>query len=345
MKRKRNRDSNILLAESEQHLLLLSIRLILGTLTFSPVLHGCNRPAQDGSFIMAENAMVKLAVLNEDDSIKCIDALVFNDDMTMILDSYQRMPYNGNSDLKIGSTLGNKVLFICANPQWESTQWHYIHSAAGLAKTKANLEYERRDAPLMTGIHRFEAGGVQTESVRLSRLMCEIHLGSVSYDFSDKPYDGEKIENMKAYLINVNATCSITTDEETRPERILNQGFLQPDDIRNFTETDMIVQDIVTDIGDEMTPVGISLMCYPNSCDQESIGAPCTRLVIEGDIDGDRWYWPVNVRPERNCRYSYDIRITGKGSANPDIPVNAEAMEVTIDVKRWEEKEEYSVRF
>lgn len=343
MKIERNRDSLTQLAESTlEHLLFLTNLPVLGALTFLPVLPGCDSPVQDIGFTISESGgMVKLEVRESAENISFIDALVFEDDETMILDSFQRLPYIAGEDVDIGSSEGQKVVFMCANPQWESSHWYYIYSFAGLEKTKATLEKERRDSPLMTGTQRITAGEDGGGSIGLRRLRSEIRIDSFSYDFSGKPYDGEKIEEMRAYLINVNASCSITADGEIIPERIINQGRLIDADVNGFHEKGIIVQDLSGDSNNS----DISLLCYPNCSGTESIGTPCTRLVIEGRIGNDIWYWPINVKVARNCTYSYRIRITGKGSTDPDIPVSHNILETDLEVMEWEGKEEYSVSF
>ena len=40
-----------------------------------------------------------------------------------------------------------------------------------------------------------------------------------------------------------------------------------------------------------------------------------------------------------------DIRITGKGSTDPDVPVDADNMVIKMRTERWEEKENYTVGF
>ena len=47
----------------------------------------------------------------------------------------------------------------------------------------------------------------------------------------------------------------------------------------------------------------------------------------------------------RNCRYIYDIRIRRLGQYDPDITADPESIETIMEVKAWEEREEYGVRF
>ena len=98
----------------------------------------------------------------------------------------------------------------------------------------------------------------------------------------------------------------------------------------------------------------IKLRCYPNMASQEGPGSPFTRLVIQGQLDGDVWYWPIDINRgegcttegiEGNCAYTFDIVLTRKGSADPDTAIKTESATIMMEVEKWEEKEEYSVVF
>jgi hypothetical protein len=88
--------------------------------------------------------------------------------------------------------------------------------------------------------------------------------------------------------------------------------------------------------------------------EEEGPGSPFTRLVIQGVLDGEVWYWPIDINrgegrsPEGiagNCSYSFDIKLTRKGSADPDTAIKTESATIIMEVEKWEEKEEYSVAF
>ena len=81
-------------------------------------------------------------------------------------------------------------------------------------------------------------------------------------------------------------------------------------------------------------------------------GTPFTRLVIEGTVDGNVYYWPININRAdgqkgiaRNCRYVFDVKLRRLGHTDPDIPVEIEDAQITMEVEPWEDMEEYGVRF
>lgn len=321
-----------------------------------PALQGCSKQActQDGSFTeMSPKSSVKLAVhLNSDTPIRSVDALVFNDDRLERIDSYQR--FNDLSDriLQIGSCRGNKIIALCANSQWDKAKWREADTFNRLMEIKAELTKEERNFPVMSSVIHINAGS-DTTGVRLERLSSIIRLNSICCDFSGRAYDGEGISDARIYLTNVSGICSITGEDFDKVETIINHGGLIRDDLESFNDTSLIISHLGT-IGTTPAYPGVELLCYPNTTIYEGAGTPFTRLVIEGKIHDETWYWPININRDsrndhlgikRNMKYSYDIIITGKGTKDPDMPVTSDMAEVVSKVERWIEKDEYCVEF
>jgi hypothetical protein len=99
----------------------------------------------------------------------------------------------------------------------------------------------------------------------------------------------------------------------------------------------------------QATDPGISLLCYPNPAIEESPGSPHTRLVIEGVIDSQVYYWPVTINKGKGIgrgeHYIFDILIRRKGVADPDTPIDDAGVNIRLRIKPWTEKEGYSVGF
>ena len=134
------------------------------------------------------------------------------------------------------------------------------------------------------------------------------------------------------------------------PTRLINVGKLNEDDIALFKEPDMILQEIYGEIGKKTAYPSVRLLCYPNNSTEESPGTPFTRLVIEGSIGEDVDYWPIAITRvgggiAANRRYIFDVRITRKGTAAPDIPVHLNDIETTFTITSWQEKDDCTVKF
>lgn len=318
------------------------------------VFQGCSKHActQDSDFTGRPlDFPVKLAVHNlTDGSIKSIDALVFEDDILQRIDCYQRFENSGKEILHVGSCSGNKIIFICANPQCDKEGWRSADSFRKINQIKADLEKEERSHPLMSAEVRTSAGG-EICKANLERLSSIVAVNSISCDFAGRPYEGETLTDVRIYLTNICGTCSITAQNTDRIERIINHGGLIAEDLKAFSDSSLVIRHI-GDIDSERIMTDIELVCYPNTCIDENAGSSFTRLVIEGKIQGETWYWPININREsggtgieRNTKYTYDIVITRKGSKDPDSPISWEMAEIKFEAERWNEKEEYHVGF
>ena len=278
-----------------------------------------------------------------------IDLLVFDDDELMHLDSYIRTDDMPGNLLEIRSQNGDKIVFACINSQWERYDWADIRSFSSLGGIYADLRKEKRGDPLMRGIMRLEAGS--PAGMTVSPIASEVCLRSVRSDFSGKGYEGEDITDVMVYLTNVNVRCSLTDYEDIIPTHIINHGCLNESETQEFSDPDIILQRMDKISSESSVPV-ISLFCYPNNSKSEGPGTPFTRLVIEGSIQGKRYWWPVVINRGRgqdgircNCRYVYDLLITGKGSDSPDKDIDMKNISIKMEVKPWEEKEEYQILF
>lgn len=282
-----------------------------------------------------------------------LDVFAFNDDPLMRLDSYMRLEESDLNEVEMVTQSGSKMMFICANSRKDRYYWTGVDSYHSLKDIHVEIEEESQIYPVLTGECSIEAGSGKACTVNLSPLYAEIVLNSIRCDFTGKAYEGECIRDPQTYLINVNASSSLSASTAKNPQRYINQGFLNQDDLRMFTEPEIIHRKLKEDISSKASHPEIRFLCYPNTAHEDGIGTPYTRLVIEGTLNGERLYWSVNVnRPpdgnggiERNCRYTYDILIRNKGSDNPDIPVKEGDVTIKMETASWKEKKDYEILF
>ena len=278
-----------------------------------------------------------------------LDILTFEDNKFARLDSYQRIEDFHGSGTSAESTGGEKIFFLCANSHRTIYDWAAIRCYSSLSDVTIDLEKEKRDFILTTGQTKGLAGWKYPD-INMKPAACEIVLETISCDFSGTPYSGYSLTDVKVYLINVNATCRMLQSGEDTPMRIINSGQFCHDDLKRFPDKSILVQDISGPVGKESLHPDIRLLCYPNHSDGSSPGAPPTRLVIEGKVGTEIWYWPINVGaesmgPQRGCSYRYDILIRRKGTDDPDIPVENAGVVISARVRAWKDMEEYSVHF
>ena len=321
-------------------------KLILSTSTILPLL-----PALFSCSPLDNEVETRISFTRSDVN-DCLDVFTFNDDRMESLDSYQHWDRHSGQDIGIRSQNGKKRIFICANGQREKQDWAGINSSASLEGIQVDLRSERREALCMTGEAEVKAGSPENYQVMMRAIASEVRVNSLRCDFTGKSYEGEPLEFIRIYLTNVNVRCSITADGAIMPVEIINAGHADMEDIATFRQPDIIYQEIIGSVGNEKRELDVGLLCYPDASVTESPGTPFTRLVIEGRLEGETYWWPIDInRTEdssepgiyRNRQYIYDICLTRKGSDDPDHVLETDAAEIKTRVRSWTEKEGYQV--
>lgn len=281
-----------------------------------------------------------------------IDLFTFNNDRLMHLDSYQHLDGPGTI-VDHRSQNGEKLLFACTNIAMDRYGWASVNSFDSLKGIMAELSHEKRGSPCMTGSICIEAGSGQTYRMEMKRIAGEVVLRSIGCDFRDRGYDGCVITDVKVYLTNVSSSCAVTSDGAIVPTSIVNSGRLDMDDVMNFAEPGLIFQEM-QDIDSKVRTADIRMRCYPNAGKEDCPGTPFTRLVIEGKLDGETCWWPININRSglteeegiyRNRQYVFDIMIRNKGTSDPDTVIKTDDADIKMTILPWKEKEDCSVQF
>lgn len=328
-------------------------KTLMGTLP--AIFYGCT--AEDlapSAWAVAEEVRLNLTKSIADQEIESLDIFIFKDDDLRLLDCYQRVEKPAEWNGGITSSPGEIIVSVCANSGILPDEWPLIRSRGALGNIKASLENERRNTPVMSGEMHLIADNRHPDisEISLRPLVSEIYLRSICCDFKGKAYEGYPITDVRIYLTNINAECGILENTVKNPERILNSGKLRQEDLDGFNDPGLIYLELEEELDRAWTKPEARLWCYPSNPKNDTPGSPFTRLVIEGKVGGTTYFWPININRgedgngvERNMRYIYDIRITGKGSTDPDVPVDADNMVIKMRTERWEEKENYTVGF
>lgn len=282
-----------------------------------------------------------------------MDIFVFKDDRLQRLDCYQKVTAPASWNNEIVSGYGERIIAVFANSGKDVMDWAGISSLSYLSRQTVSLEEESLKHPFMSGTVKIAAGKESRyNTLDIRPLLSIVELRSICCDFRGRPYAGEPLEDVRVYLTNVNAECRVLEESDILPSRILNAGRLREEDISSLKAPDLIVREIGQSIGTKPVYPGIQLICYPNNSATESPGTPFTRLVIEGKVQGETFYWPLNINKDdggygigRNEKYIFDITITRKGTKDPDLPVSTEDIDIILNIGKWDEKEDCEVLF
>lgn len=266
-----------------------------------------------------------------------LDLFFFEDSGQMKLDSYERIEMWNGLSLNGTSGTGGRQVAAIANYGEDRFSWSDILSYEGLLSKTMELMEEVPSRPVMSGEDEILAGRDRSCTIELSPLMARIKINSLSADFYGKPYEGEELKDVKVFLMNVHDRCRILS-------RTSEPSWA------NYRE--MIYEDypIYCDPGVSLSTSvifpGILLYCYPNVISEETPENPFTRLVIQGTIEGDTYYYPINIPLlEGGKEYAYNITITRTGTSDPDIPAIAGTVRFSQSVLPWNDSDEKTERF
>ena len=273
------------------------------------------------------------------DAVSSLHVFVYNDDSLGRLDSYQRFDTRDSGRRQCTSRSGRKLFAAIANLDISAAEWTEISSFESLQKLVSEFRDEDPQQPVMTSVTRATAGGTLPVPVNLERILSNVRIKSICCDFKGREYEGAVITNARAYLININGRCELFRQEDFHPAEMVNYHGEEA-----FPHPEMIEANI-GNIGNTALSPGISLYCYPNDGTEDTAALPSTRLVIEGEINGVKYYWPVNISPQRNLRYDYEFLITRTGTDSPDIPAETGSIHAVCNVLPWNEKDEQVVTF
>lgn len=275
------------------------------------------------------------------------DVLVYNADKFERLDSY--MHFDGSlTELPVSSGTGAKTVVVICNAPDGFPEWENILSLKQLSRVCCNLENESEEAPVMVGKAKTDAG--EGCEITLKPLMACICLKELSCDFRGTSYAWEELKDIRIYLTNVNAECGIAGNADVG-KRFINNGKWTENDMKRFRSPAIVCREIGNPVGAEPESLDAMLYCYPNDCREEGFGRPFTRIVIEGKIRGKTWYWPINVNSLNGDGISSDdcyvlrVRLRRTGTEDPDTAIALENDDVTMEIEKWDEKENYTVAF
>ena len=257
-----------------------------------------------------------------------LDIFVYNDDEVRRLDSYCSIGTPETAYLQVNSSAGDKLVVILANCSGRSFMYDEFKSYASLESVVWRLKDEDPSRPVMSGECQISAGAEGYTSVKLTPLLADVCLDFLKCDFSGRGYRSRTLENCSVFLTNLSGSTEILRQDGFRMSELENAGRLDQAYLASMKHPEMIRRAVTPG---QWSPV--DLYCYPNDADGDTMGSPSTRMVVQGDIDGATYYYPVDINREgfgytsgprglsRNVKYSYSLLITRKGSTDPDTPV------------------------
>lgn len=275
-----------------------------------------------------------------DEEVKTLQLFAFNANGT--LDAYT-LSSGSPLALKSGTTptifslsvsKGQKRIYAVANSH-NIAAFKSVTTQAELEAMITSISNENTRDFFMTGMVNLNIEGNTTAHIQLERMISRVELHSVRTNFSGG-YDGMALEEVKAYLINVNSQAVLGSG--VAAGNMLNRNQLVAGDLTSLTMPDMIYSPIA-DITETPSSTVHYFYCYPNSDNSAK-----TMLVIEGKLNGNLCYYPIEICDDIQNGYSLsrnttfvltDVTFSRMGSDSPNVPVEVGTLSLTLTVKDW----------
>lgn len=285
----------------------------------------------------------------QDNTVNTLDVFVFGDGLPDSpernrLDAYSRFTGAGLEDLTLSTTTGQKIICVIANSHTDS--YSGITDLASFRTLITDLRDERLGDFTMYGETKENLGINATVNISLSRFVARVDIAYIKTRFEGTPYEGMTLDNCRLFLANASGDMLVSGGIPPENPLVLNRNGLVEEDAGSTAETGLIMDVIPGEIGNSGYSTPHFLYCYSN--ETEDI-ATSTRLVLQADLDGVTYYYPIPVNqpgygdPEtyghtgirRNTAYSYGITITRPGSPDPMTPLEPGDMELSVEVADW----------
>lgn len=288
--------------------------------------------------------------VDQDNSINTLDVFIFRSGDPDSpdyhrLDTYKRFEGDALNDLTLSTTTGTKLICVIANSN--------ISTYAGITSLDAfrSLTTLLKDETLgdftMYGETEETLGVTSSVAITVSRLISRICVTSVKTGFAGSPYAGMSLTDCRLFLVNAHGEKHIHDGSSSAVPLILNSGGLVGEDVNSTAEAGLLMDNITEAIGETGYTVPHYFYTFSNETGET---ASATKLVLQADLDGVTYYYPIPVNQEgygylsdnghygirSNSVYSYGITVTRPGSLDPDTPLVPGTLELSITVEGWD---------
>ena len=265
-----------------------------------------------------------------EDKVNNIQVFVF--DHNRMLEAYASGDGNGGS-IVISCSTGQKEVIALVNAMPLTD----VKSVTDLETRKTTLADNSFNSFVMEGRTTATLKASSVVEVDVSRIAARIAVTEVAVDFELEQHNEQTFQIKSMYLINVAGERTFLT--LSAPDRWYNK-MKKESDAPSITCVTM--EDAYATV---MAPYKDPqyLYCYPNPTTSDVSGgawsARFTRLVVEAELGGKLYYYPVTLKDgiKSNTSYEIQMKITRPGSSSPDKPVDSMTAGFSVKVLPWKD--------
>lgn len=272
----------------------------------------------------------KAAGINAEDNEKKINSVqvfVFSSDGKLEAEAYGTAP-----TLQMVTTKGDKTVKVLVNHERLTS----VAMLSDWTNYVADLEVNKTNSFLMTGQ---ETITVKDNTVNLStvvtRQVTKVVIKKITNNMTLSQYQSNPVKVVGIYLINVVGHRPLQAWKD--PTRWLNKGGR--DSAENSLYAEFPASKTLSYGSTDSSEHYFYCLPNPTSTDNQSEtwSARHTRLVVEAQIDGKTYYYPITL-PVLNPNHIYTINeltITRPGTDSPDLTAPLSSMTFDLQVKPW----------
>lgn len=225
------------------------------------------------------------------------------------------------SSLSLTCTTGEKKIVALANAPLETG----VTDINDLRARTSDLKDCTAGSIVMAGEISETLTTSSTVTMAVERLAAKVAVGQITTDFELEQHQHLPFTVKSIYLINVAGDKPYLSSGA--PSLWYNKSKYVAETSPSF------LYDAVTSgtiAPGETYNKEHYFYCYPNTTSTK------TRLVIEAEIGGYTYYYPVTLNAvNANTSYTYNLTITRLGSNSPNVPVEDGTVVFTVTVKDW----------
>ena len=264
-------------------------------------------------------AATKVTGAPTDDKVNNVQIFVFDKNGL-----YEASTHSTSSSLSLTCTTGEKQIVALVNAPLENG----VTNIADLRSRTSDLNDCSAGNIVMSGEITEELTASTTVTMPVERLAARVAVSQVNTDFELEAHQSLSFEIRSIYLVNVAGEKAYL--EDNTPATWYNKTKYAAGTSLAFLY-DVVANGRIEN-GDSYDTEHY-FYCYPNST------ATKTRLVIEAEVGGYTYYYPVTLNAvDANTAYTYNLTITRLGSDSPDIPVADGTVNFTVTVADWVEQ-------
>ncbi len=348
-------------------LMNLVLFAVLATVTLSceknslPAASTAGEPSVVSISIVPENSSVHSratgathGVQADDNTVQTLEFFIFRtdgDDAGM-LDTYKKFTSSeltGLTGININTTTGAKIIYAIANSH--KADWTNVKTLSQFKTVLGGLKDEQLKNFTMTGSVEATLQVTSSVNISISRLVARVKLASIKTDFAGTPYQGSALENVKVYLTNVSADKLYANGANASNATVYNHKEVVAEQVElcNASMPGMLYDEISQSVNDAGYTTAHYFYCYENTLAAETTDKRFTKLVIQGDLNGHTYYYPISINQEgfgyssandhagvkRNTAYSVEVTICRPGSNDPDKELEHGALTANVNILDW----------